>query len=148
MSERERWSPLCLSHSFQAKKALAPLNLLLPLSLSCALSLSGFPVKQRQLQCLRLKGPWLKLKPDSSCLSVDHGHLIWPSLQTSQLQIQINTPAKSSCPLLLLGQCISLTSPDLFRALWPRPKEGNASGLQHPVPKFLCLDKCLLLSLF
>lgn len=113
-----------------------------------SLSLSGFPVKQRQLQCLRLEGPWLKLKPDSSCLSVDHGHLIWPSLQTSQLQIQINTPAKSSYPLLLLDRCVSLTSPELFRALWPRPKAGNASELLHPVPKFLCLYKCLLLSFF
>lgn len=50
-----------------------------------------FSVKQRQLQCVGLKGPFAKLKPDSSCLSADQCFLIQPSPQTSQLQIQINT---------------------------------------------------------
>lgn len=102
MSERERWSQLCLTRSLQSKKAPAPLNLL-PLSLSYTLS-PRVPVKQRQLQCLRLEGPWLKVKPDSSSLRVDHGRPLRHHNSKYKLAHSSETPPPcSSSPVWVLS---------------------------------------------
>ena len=66
--ERDGAHSAALPHSLQTKSLSTLLLFLLLLSLSP--SLSGSPVRQRQLQWVGLAGPLAELKPDSVCVSL------------------------------------------------------------------------------